>query len=380
VKRLLALVAVGALSAGASGCDLSPPAATINGSSISRAQLQDRLTGVTDHAVAQCALSIQAAGGGGTLPAVQGSGQDTVSTPFAAFILNGLVQQKLEESALARRHAAVTPADVAAARLDYETQLEVTASQVGSPCNLTGPTLVGHVPKRFLDDQARALATQEKLEEVVGHVDASPGAVRAYYDAHQAEVTQVCVNLIIATGQAAAQSIHDQIAAGTTFAAAAAGGTGVDPNTPPGAQEPCVYPANLVRQLGATAGAAVEALADGQLAAPQGIPVPNQSTGATTTVWIVIGMRSHQLVAFADAESGLRREVLANGAARLTTALRRVVRTAHVVLDPRYGSWSARHGVSAPTPPRPAFVLNPKVDLGSSASPTLGSLGQSSAP
>ncbi len=102
MKRLLALVVLGALCAAAAGCDLSPTAATVNGVTISQSQLQDQLSVISGSAVAQCALSIEEAQSGGTLPAVSGTGQATVSTQFAAFQLNGLVAQTLEEGALAQ--------------------------------------------------------------------------------------------------------------------------------------------------------------------------------------------------------------------------------------------------------------------------------------
>jgi hypothetical protein len=379
VKRLLVLVAVGALSAGVSGCNLSPLAATVNGTTISQAQLQDQLTVVSNSTVAQCALTIQEAAGGGSLPPVAGTGQATVSTQFAAFFLNGLVQQTLEQNTLAARHAGVTASDIAAARQDYEAQLAAAAAQVGSPCNLTGAALIARLPKAFVDQQAVSLANQEKLEEVAAHVDVSPAAVRAYYDSHQSEVTQLCLNLLIATDQASAQAIHDQIAGGATFAAAAQG-SGVNSNSPAGGAGPCVYPSDVVSQLGATTAAVVEALPDGGLAPPQGIVIPGQTTGTSSTVWIVVGVRQRQLVSFGDTESGLRRELLANSQASLTAALSRVVKSARVELDPRYGSWSSLHGVTAPTPPRPAFVLNPAIDGSSSSASILGSQpsGQSS--
>ena len=346
---------------------MSPGAATVNGVTISQSQLQDQLTTVSGSTVAQCALSIEESQSGGTLPPVAGTGDDTVSTQFAASQLNVLVAQTLEESALAARHQSVTAADIATARQDYESQIEAASTQVTSPCGLTGPALVGKLPKAFVDRQASSLAAQEKLEEVVGHVDVSPAAVRAYYNAHQSAVTELCLNLIIATSQSAAQTIHDQIAAGATFATASQG-SGVDTDSPAGGQGPCVYPSDIVSQLGQTAATAVEGLADGQIAPPQGVPVPNQATGQTDTVWIVVGVRQHRLVSFAQTESGLRQEMLAAGGARLTAVLGGVVRTARVELDPRYGTWSGNHGVTAPTPPDAAFVLNSGVDQSSSAS------------
>jgi len=375
VKRVLVLVALGALCAGAAGCDASPTAATVNGIVISQSDLQNQLSVIAGSPVAQCALSIEEAQSGGTLPAVTGTGQATVTTQFAAFQLNGLVAQALEQDALAKRHGHVSASDIAAARQDYESQIEAASTQVTSPCNLTGTSLVDRLPGAFVDLQARSLATQEKLEEVVGHVDVSPAAVRAFYDSHHSQVTQLCLNLLIATDQASAQAIHDKIAAGTSFATADAG-SGVDPNSPAGGEGPCVFPSDLVSQLGQTTATAVEGLADGQLAPPQEIQVPNQTTGQSQAVWLVIAVRSRNLVSFAQAEAGLRQEMIGAGGPSLTATLGRAVKEARVELDPRYGAWNAGHGVVPPTPPPSSMLLNAAVDGSSSGSSILGSVGQ----
>lgn len=377
MKRLLVLVALGALCAGAAGCDVSPTAATVNGIAISQSDLQNQLTVISGSTVAQCALSIEEAQSGGTLPAVTGTGQATVTTQFAAFELNGLVAQTLEEDALAKRHVQVSSADIATARQDYESQVEAASTQVTSPCNLTGASLVNRLPKAFVDQQARSLAAQERLEEVVGHVDVSPAAVRGFYNSHHSQVTQLCLNFIIATDQASAQAIHDKIAAGTSFATADAG-PGADSNSPAGGEGPCVFPSDVASQLGQTTATVVEGLADGQLAPPQELQVPNQITGQTQTIWIVIAVRARVLVPFADTESGLRQEMLGAGGSSLSAALGHAVKEARVELDPRYGAWSAGHGVVAPTPPAPGLLLNSAVDGSSSGSSILGS-GSSSA-
>jgi hypothetical protein len=326
--------------------------------------------------VAQCALAIEETQSGASLPSVSGAGDATVTTPFAAFELTGLIEQTLEGEALAQRHVTVGASDLAAARQDYEAQLTAAAAQIGSPCNLTGSALIDGLPKAFLDRQARTLAFQEKVEEVVGHVDVSPAALLAYYNAHQSVVTQVCVNLIVATDQAAAQAIHDKIAAGTSWADSAAG-PGVNPGGPPGGQGPCVYPSDLAPQLGQGTATVIEGLADGQLAPPQPISIQGQTPGTQTTVWTVIGVRQHHLVPFTTAAAGLRQGLLAMGGARLTAALDRIVRGARVEVDPQYGRWSTTRGVVAPTPPKPAYLLNPASGQASGGS-VLGSVPGSS--
>ena len=155
-------------------------------STISQSQLQAQLThGVGQHGGPVRRCSIEEAQSGGTLPPVAGTGDDTVSTQFAASQLERARAQTLEENELRpappigdrgrRRHGAPGLREPARGGLDP-----------------------GHLPVRphrsrprrqaaqaFLDQQASSLAAQEKLEEVVGHVDVSPAAVRAYYSSHQ---------------------------------------------------------------------------------------------------------------------------------------------------------------------------------------------------
>ena len=182
--------------------------------------------------------------------------------------------------------------------------------------------------------------------------------MRAYYNAHQSDGRrELCLNLIIATSQAAAQTIHDQIAAGATFATASQG-SGVDTDSPAGGRGPVSIPPTSSSQLGQTAATAVEGLADGQIAAPQGVTVPDQSTGQTDTVWIVVGVRQHQLVSFAQTESGLRQEMLAAGGASLTACWDVWCATPVSSSTPATGHGAATAASPPPRRPTAAFVLN----------------------
>lgn len=371
MRRLVPLLLVGALGLAATACDLSPPAVSVNGVTVTRSALDSQLAAVAASPVAQCALSVLAQQNGTTLPTVAGSGTDTVTTGFAAYELTELVRQILEQQGLAQHHATLTAADVAAARTDYRSQL-ASAAQSSSPCGLTGTNLVDRLPRSFVDQQARALADDEKLEQVAGHVDVSPTAVRAFYQSHLSDVTEECLDLIVATSQATAQTIQAAIAGGTSFATADQG-AGVNPNGPPGAQEPCVFPATIASQLGSTLAAAVATLAAGQVAPPQGLSVTDPTTGQASTVWVVVGMRQRQLAPFASVATGIRLQLLQQGQTGLDTALTALAARLHVDLDPRYGTWTTKSGVVAPSAPPASFVLNPTA-AGSSplATPTLG--------
>ena len=357
MKRLLAVAVLAALGAGATGCDVSPPAATVDGVAISQSQLQGQLSQVAGNELTQCALAVQQEAAGSSLPTVDGSASGTVTSTFAAYVLDRMVQQTLEERALAQRHSGVSADDVAAATTDYKAQLESASTQVSSPCGLTGSDLVSKLPAPFVNGQAGLIAAQEKLEEVAGHVDVSPSALESYYASHQSAVTELCLDIIVATDQASAQSIHDEIAKGTSFADAL-NGAGVSPETPTGGQGPCLTPSTLQSELGTADAEPIEGLADGQVAPPEELTITDPTTGEPTATWFVFGVASHRLLSFDASEGGIRLELLSEGGNALNRALEAVAHTASVDLDPRYGTWSLSHGVTVPAAPRPALLLN----------------------
>jgi hypothetical protein len=380
VKRLLSLVVLSAVVI-ASGCESSPSAATVNGSTITQNQLNTELAQAAapekgeaptpENQPVQCALDLQS---NGSFPAVTGAGDDTVTAQFAGSTLESLVLLTLEKNALARRHVAVTTADIAAAKNDYESQLEESESEgSGPPCGLQGTQLTNKLPSAFLDQEATSLAYQEKMEEVVVHVGVSPSDLMAYYRTHTANLTQVCLNLILADTAAAGQAVESQIAGGATFAAASQT-AGVDSESPTGGAVSCLYPDVIANQFGDTLAGTIDALANGQMApAPLAWQTQSQS-GSTTTLYLVVQMRAHQLVPFAEVSSSIRQVLLAAGTSQVGTALNAMVTRAHIWIDPQYGGWSAEQGVTVPTSPEPAFLLNRTADQPPAAAPATSPL------
>ncbi len=380
VKRLLLVAVLGALVVGATGCDLSPPAATVNGVAISQSTLNAELSDEITSSGAQCAALLEA--GSTTSPigvGTQGDGTspNAVTPSFADNALETLVLEQLETQALAQRGVTVTRSDLAAATTDYESQLSSQFQQAQSEstapsgCTLSTSTpLSDQLPRAFLQRQGTSLADQELFEVAVGHLNLSQGALESYYRSHLSQVTQECLNVVVADSLAAAQTLHDQIASGTSFAKASTS-VGADQQVgPPGGELECEYPSTGSEQFGSSLGATIDALSSGQLLEPE--PLPSQSsTGVTTTYYVVVQMRQHQLVPFATLRSSIRQAILTAHVAVVGKALNRLVVRAHVTVDPRYGTWSPTHGVTVPTPPPPAFVLNTKANLTPAPAPAL---------
>jgi hypothetical protein len=339
----------------------------VNGVAISQSALNSQLSSEIKNAGEVCAALIAA--GSTTSPVGVGSEGDgttpnAVTPAFADNALETLVLERLEAESLAKRGVVVTASDVTAASSDYQDQLLTQLQQVQSAneapagCPLsTAKSLTSQLPHAFLQRQAASLADQEQFEVAVGHVNVGLGALEAYYAAHRTQVTQLCLNVVVADTAANAQTLHDEIAAGTSFASAAISAAADQQESPSGGELQCEYPATVSGQFGSTVGAAVLALKTGQLSAPLTLDTTS-STGATTAIYVVVQLRGTQLVPFASLESSIRQAILTAHVAVVGKILNRLVGQAQVSVDPRYGTWSAKGGVKVPTPPEPAFVLN----------------------
>ena len=382
VRRLLLVAVLGVMVASATGCDVSPPAATVNGTSISQSTLNDALSSAIDNPDAQCAAML--AVGLTTTPVgvgTKGDGSHTnaVTSAFADKTLETLILEALERQTIAAHHATVSGAVVAAATADYEAQLgeqlsEATQENTTPPgCALSASKAVaGQLPAPYLAQAGRSLADQEQFEVTEGHVDVSTAGLEAYYRSHQAQTTQVCINAYVSDTAAGAQTLHDAIAAGASFASLATSPAVDLQRSPPDGNLPCEYPSSLSIQIGSSLEAQVVGLATGQLAEPLQLPNPEPTAGQPDVFYLVIQMRARQLVPFATLRGSIRQAILEQHASVVDSALDRLVRRAHVTVDARYGTWDPKRGVTVPTPPSPAFVPNPKANVAAASSGSSG--------
>lgn len=354
-RRLLVLAALALLAAAGTACDLSPPAATVAGTTITRSQLDDQLAQIAGNSYAQCALQLQGVSLAGP---VAGAGDGTVTSSFATFELSTLVLERLVDQDLARRGQAVTSADLTAARADFVGQL--TPSSSSSPCGLAGQQLLARLPASFVDAQVRFLAAQERLAAVIGHVDVSSAALLRYYQTHPTQFQEICLSDIAVQTQAQAQQIHDAIVGGKATFENEAAQFSIDSQTASGGGRiPCLPSSQIVNSviLGAISG-----LNAGQVSQPVFEP---PSTGGSG-VWFVLRVDDRPLVPFAQAASQIRQQLLSSQNSSVSAEFTRITRHADVVVDPRYGSWSPAQGVRAPSTPKAAWLLSPAANQGSS--------------
>jgi len=350
------MVVLAALAASGSACNLRPAAATVDGTTISRADLDAQLSQISQSPYAQCALQLQ----GVNLPTpLTGVGDFTVNSSFATFELSTLVLERLVDDDLARRHQAVTASDLSAARSDFVAQLTPSGSSSSTcPGSVVGARLVGLLPPAFVDDQVHFLAAQERLASVIGHVDVSQGALQRYYQAHTSMFDEVCLSDIAVETQAQAQSIHDAIANGSATFASEAQQSSIDTQTAPqGGAIPCVPSSQIVNSviLGAIAG-----LAPGQISQP--VFEPQSGAGSGSGVWFVLEVDGRPQVPFAQAEAQIRQQLLSAQNAVVSAEFARITHGASVDVDPRFGSWAPSQGVRPAATPPASSLLSPGAD------------------
>lgn len=367
VKRVALLGLVVALGVSASGCDTSPPAATVGGVDISQATLNGDLNQLLSNSYALCATEVFQ---GGTIsPSGVGTTSDgspnAVTSQVASAQLDTLVVDELYSQALSRRGLSVSAQDVQSAKVDYQNELEAATNQNGSPCQLSGSQLYSRLPADFVEREATFLANQEKLAESVGHLDLSEEALQRYYQSHLSTFNEPCLNLIVATSKAAAQSIYDAISAGSTFPDQSQG-SGVSSSSPPEGEVACVAPSAVSDTFGTAIAAQIDSIAVGKIAEP--IEWTDASTG--TTSWLVVQMRQRQELTFEQVESTIRAGLLSQSGAlqKAQDAVISKAKSTHVTVDPQYGTWTASKGLVAPVPPPSKFVLNPSANQPSGTS------------
>ncbi len=224
----VAVIGAGALG---SACDITPPAATANGSTISTATLNDQLNALEGTAAGGCLLQLEAAnlnpvtaqGTGGPGNLLDGVHRRPCSTTRWSDLL--AEQYAAQRASRSPPPTWPAPNPTSQSTLDGEISQQVQSAQsagVASYCqasngaNTTGAQLLAGLPSGVAAAQIRNQAVDEKL--LARGADLSSSAVDNYYAQNQSQFTEACVSVITAATQSDATQIVDQLNAGASFA------------------------------------------------------------------------------------------------------------------------------------------------------------------
>jgi len=177
VKKPLALLALLVAPVFvAAGCNsVAPYAAIVGGHRIAQSTLDDELNAIK--ANTEYVKQIEAGGA-----KVSGTGKETFDLSFTDQVLTRQIFYKLAESELAKRHITVKTADLTKARDSVKGQLGQGDANAGNALLLKFPT-------SYRDTLVRREAEISLLSTALD---------KTYYDAHKADLIQVCASHILA--------------------------------------------------------------------------------------------------------------------------------------------------------------------------------------
>ena len=350
----IAVVATGVLT---SACDVTPPAASANGATISTAELNTQLHTLETTTAGGCLLQLQSP----QLASSSGQGAGgpgTYTMTFTNAVLNNQVGDLLAEQYAASNGITISSPDLATAKSDLQATFsgeisaavqQASTSGALSYCQdttgaaISGATLLGDLPSPVAAAQVRNQAVDEKL--LARGADLSPAAVAAYYNANLAQFTTACVSLIATDSQAHANQLIAQLAGGASFAAVAKANSLDSQTAANGGALGCNYTQAQVEQA-----LQVQSVTPGQPIAP----VQDSTTGQ----WVIYEVTSQTVAPLSVASSVARRELL-QSTANVNRVSREIVafaRTSDVSVDPRYGTWE-RLTVVPPVAPPSRYLL-----------------------
>jgi hypothetical protein len=314
-------------------------------------------------ALVVAALAIVAAGCDWTQPpAVTGKGYDVSGSSFAKLIKVTKNDKATDPNTGKATKALATPtpqaiADMLTLRITgqfflnqvAERHLTLDQNEIDTAKGQIGNSSSAAAwPKAFQTWLARAIAAQAALFADIDKVTGPQreAAERELYAQTKGQNSQTCVDYVGSTTQAVVATAASQVRGGKSFADATTAAQTTDPQAVgSGATPRCLTDLTL---QGAPADLA-SAIASAQLndvVGPITVQSQDSSSGAISVGYYLIRVVSRGVPTFEQMRSQLDQQYAQSVASNLRD---KVLRGAHISIDPRYGSWDSKtFAVTAP--------------------------------
>ena len=353
----------------ATGCGRAGPigrsaAASVNGHAISAGHLQDsieaqkqflelRAPGAEKQRADAAAQGQQVMSAEQLQQAVQdqigqfdGQGRKTLSTASAASVLSTLVNDQISREALVVAGAKVTDQQRQAARTDVEKQITSLDLKVDD------------VPAVIVDQAVEQSAIRTAIEATAPPEVRNPpvtsdadytAQLRQIYDSQKSQLTQLCLDVILAKDEAAGKEARARVEAGEPFATVAADLSQQPVEAATDGGGGCVASSAVAGVLGDAANGAKA----GDLIGP------GQAQDGSI---LLVQVDRVQVPTFEEARPQLEQANPNTSAQEATDAglqkyvneiFTKATRRSDVTIDPRYGSWDPTSATVIP-PPDPA--------------------------
>lgn len=348
---LLFVIAVALLSVGCGS--LTPWAARVNGQVVSRKTLDTELDTILHNKSYLQAVNASLAQEGAK---VEGTGNGTVDSSFAARALTRRILLTLVHQEVQRRHLKITAADLSEAR-------------TGVLQDFPDAKTFNSFPKSYQHDVIKTTAEVNALQKSLQTGGGNDAALHAYYDAHKDQFVQTCASHILVDTKQLADSLRTQIAGGADFAALAKANS-KDNQGPTGGS------AAKGGDLGCMSDQEASNLDPTFLAAMKAVPTGQVSDVVQTQFGFhIIKVTDRKTESFDDAKAQIASRLNSDASNQFSDLITQLVSKAKIEVNPRYGHFEkgGRLGVVAPTPPSVGTTTTaPGPDLGVEGSPTPG--------
>jgi len=321
----------------------TPPAATVNGTDITRAQLEkmvkaqvayvDESTSVaTKAAKAKPSDSSLATSAQQAVAAqktfnqrYQGASKDSIGLQGTSDVLNSLIQIEVSRAALEAVGGKVTPDDAATVRKQVEDQLTQQGITSTKPFE---PLLAAEVERQAI------LAQLTKHFTKAGEWEALQ---RKVYQQEVGSQTQLCVTLLVTKDEATGQAALARINAGEDFLTVAKEVSEDNPTLKEGGAQ-CVARASLANVFGDAANTATVGSVMG----------PSDGQGS----WLTAKVESTKVPTFEESQAQIQQAVPDPAVTRADEAIKKQLKKTHVTVDPKLGTWNKKlHIVEPPFDP-----------------------------
>jgi hypothetical protein len=341
VKRLAsataAILALALSAALVAGCNanFSPYAAEVGHETITPASLDSTLSTITADKGYGCLVGANTRG--------RGLGSGTYSAGFVAFVLTNLVRSQVVQHDAAARHLPEPASAVPVATEQLRAGIDQTLAQDPSCGNAA--TVWSKLAGPYRNDLVRYQLAEDALAAAAVGTSLEPAALARYATSHPGLSREDCLSVIQVAKRSEAVTIRKAITGGASFATEARQHSVNSQSAAAGGAIGCLPPSQLVQPLSSV----VQRLAVGQLSTP----VSFQNS------WLLLLVTANRT----ESDATLIAELFSVDQAAFSKALDAALRSAHVTIDPLYGSWStsatAFGVVSPPKGPPSRFVPNP---------------------
>ena len=370
MRRLPVVIVALAIVAVCSACNVTPTAATVNGTQISESTFHTELDRISSSASVRCALGLLT---GQTVPK-QGAGTATVPTKDADAVLSVMIDQVLYDQELARLKSPVDATYTAFAKSSLAQYL-TPSSGGSSPCGTSGAQLVAQLPAWYVNQEVSFIASQARLTTALAHTDLGPAGVDAFYQNNPSDFQELCLDALATPTQAEAAADRTKLQHGATFASVAESSSINTSLEQSGFSPDGTFPCEPTAAIGTDEPNWAAALEAVHLKA--GVPTaPFLDSSSTdqggTGAWLVLELvKQEQVPLNAQVVLGIQDYLVSQNESGLATEQTRLLKAASVSVDPAFGAWrsskvGALPGVLPPSTPKSGYVLNSGADLGTS--------------